>query len=294
MNLAELHLLAQDLWVIADMNLSDFYINPNVKICNSEIQERIFPSFLMHDRAISVSPRLINIGRWGRHLLLAFNTCTIVLKMSYKAKLIVTRNISHRDTIVSDRTRACILSLFSGKDRLFLIYTDPKQCGQVSVYPSIDTPKEFSYLGLDILDYSFTGRYLISESLKLLSLGKKKNLKSFLMDTSIIAWLDNEVASEAMFLANLNPMLDVTTELSSASAQRLAKILVNTYRGMLSHLTNDFMITERVPLTSLYSVYGHKTCMVCDSQIQKVNIEGKPTYWCPSCQGMNVNNGVVK
>jgi len=289
MNLAKLQCTIQDLNILNGRMMVEFDLKTDYVRHNSFPSNIIFPAFILNHKSFVMTPVLHKIGRWGRYLILSFSSCTILLKMSHRTNIYLTKGNLPKD--VEQANLACVLQLLDseGGEPLYLMYSDPANCGHLSIYPVNQTPSEFSYLGLDVLDSSFCGSYLIAESLKLLSTSRHRGLKSFLMDNRVIAYLDNDVASEVLFVTQLNPLLDVTHELSSTMAHKLAKSIVSTYQNMISHIKNDMFMTEIMPLSCFYAVYGKEICIVCNSKLQKESIEGKITYWCPNCQKHLIN-----
>ena len=285
MTLSESYLLANDLSVLKDQTLTDFYSADTYTHHNTFTISQIFPAIALG--SISMLPRVDRVGRWGRHIILTFSTCTMVFKMAYRTSIVITReayphNVRHTDI-------GCLLT-FGASDgqRMFLIYVDQMGCGQFTVYPVGQTPAEFSYLGMDVLDVGFTPQYLMSEAEKLDHLSSPMCVKSFIMSPNVIAWLDNEFASEALFLASIHPQMDVGTGLTYHNAVMLVKSFKMLYNRVMECARNDYCLTTPIPLSALYSVYGREggECVVCGSDIRKTQIDDRPTYWCPTCQAI--------
>lgn len=281
MNLAEIHLLAQDLSLLKNQTLSDFYTNDQYINKNEFSQSTIFPVIAV--AGVTMLPKLQFIGRWGRHIILTFSTCTVVVKMSYKTAIMVSRgvypeNLRHQDI-------AGLLT-FSGIDSLYLVYSDPLGCGSLSVYPAGTVPNEFSHLGIDVFDTLFTPQYLMSEIIKLAYSDRKKCVKSFLMSNSVIAWVDNEMISEALFLSGINPYLSAESGISYGNARVLVKSLKVLYFRAMAVVRNDWCLMKAPSINAIYSVYGREgaDCLMCGDRVLRGIIDGKSTYWCPNCQ----------
>jgi formamidopyrimidine-DNA glycosylase len=283
MTLANAYLLANDLLVLKDWTLDEFYSADAYTHHNEFTLASIFP--VIDIGGISMSPRLEGIGRWGRHIVLTFSTCTMVFKMGHRTSIMVTNNQYPSDLRHTDI--GCMLT-FTNQDSqtLFFIYADFAECGQFTVYPVGEVPAEFAYLGMDILDVGFTPQYLIAEATKLSHLKDSKCIKSFLMSPNVIAWLDNEIASEVLFLSGIHPMLSVETSLSFHSAVTLIKSFKILYTRILECVRNDYCLTSPMPIEALYSIFGRdgSECVMCGNTIQKILIEGRNTYVCPTCQ----------
>lgn len=288
MNLAEIQLLSNDLSVLKNGMVVEFDIKADYTKHNNFPNCAMFPSFMLNKKTFSLTPVLNNVSRWGRYLILSFSSCTVMFKMSHGTKVLVSKGSLPnygKHSVTSDDI-ACIVPMRNQAtgDIVYFIYADPLKCGHISVYPASETPEEFAHLGLDIMDSSFCGSYLISESLKLLSTSQTATLKEFLMNTNIIAYVDNEIACEAMFYARLNPFLNVTHELHSSQAHKLSNFLITTYKNMIAHLKNEEGIFDPAPISSLYTVFERDICIACDTKIEQKMVDNKLTYWCPNCQ----------
>jgi len=285
MTLAESYLLARDLSVIKDQTLTDFYSADEYTHHNTFSISQVFPAISMG--SVSMLPRVDRVGRWGRHIILTFSTCTMVFKMAYRTSILITReaypnNIRHSDI-------ACLLTFGSVEgQQLFFMYADKMGCGQFTVYPVGETPAEFSYLGMDVLDVGFTPQYLMSEAAKLTHLSNSMCIKSFIMSPNVIAWIDNEFASEVLFLAGIHPLTDVVTGLTYHNAVMLVKSFKMMYSRVMECARNDYCLTTPIPLSALYSIYDREDqeCVVCGAAIRKAQVDDRPTYWCPTCQAM--------
>lgn len=286
MTLAETYLLASDLRLLTNLNLTDFIIKNKYFQHNPIKEDMLFPITRMYGGAQTTYPRLLQIGRWGRNIIFKFTTCTVVIKMSYRSTLSVYRGSKSMVTDASDLIM-CFLESGgkSSSHNTYLFYKDVLRCGAVSVYQAGDVPEEFGYLGMDVLDSSFTGEYLISELFKETYENPTKNIKSFLMDRGVLAWIDNDIVSEVLFVMGICPASTVT-DFNPDGAAFLVKTIKTVYGRFISHMRNDFQNTDLVPISSLYSVFDRdgQECSVCDAIIQRTVIDGLVTYWCPKCQ----------
>jgi formamidopyrimidine-DNA glycosylase len=272
MTLSEVYLLANDLSVLKErpliaLSASSTYVRRNT----------FKPSVLYFPARFILGAKVI---RHGQYLALLFSTCTLVLKMAEQTSIVVCSK-------KTDRSDACLCLTFGTEaSKLYLTYNDPLNCGYYAVYSAGEVPSVFSNLGVDVLSPALTAQYLMSEVIKLSHLNNRVSIKSFLMNNSAIAWIDNEVASEALFLAGLHPQLDVESGLSYANAMLLIKSLKLLYSRILEIARNDYCLTKKIPVSVLYSVFNreHLPCVLCGQPIKKLVIDNKPTYMCPKCQ----------
>lgn len=158
---------------------------------------------------------------------------------------------------------------------------DTRRLGRVALCRDLD--EAFAGLGPDALTDLADGPTLG----RLLGLHRKVPLKTALMDQARIAGLGNIAALEACFRAELHPHrpLDglTTTELarlSDAIAQHLAHTLATT-------LGEDEIAYVSEGGENPFLVYGREgsPCPRCAGPIARVLAAGRPSFWCPGCQG---------
>lgn len=283
MNLAEIYLTTKDLNILQGARLDAVKIYDKYQNHNTFDLARILPVVESDLSYFDFRPRVIKMGRWGRHILVSFSTCTILFKMTAHTKIIVGRGSSPQNSL---EDAACLLTFMTDNGPFYFIYTDPLCCGYVSIYSVGVVPTEFSSLGLDILDSVFTGNYLMTEAMNRALTTQVCTVKEFIMDTSVIAWLDNDVASEVLFLSGIHPQLNITTELSMFKANYLVRSMVMLYYRMIECLQNDICSVVKSKPEDVFSIYGHDggECCICDTRIQKLVIAGFDTYVCSKCQ----------
>jgi formamidopyrimidine-DNA glycosylase len=119
---------------------------------------------------------------------------------------------------------------------------------------------------------------------------KKQPIKTFLMDMKIIAGIGNIYANECLFGAGINPSRPACS-LTIHDWQRLLPVL----RSILNHAIDcggstisDYLNAsgERGYFQVHFKVYGKKDqpCPRCGTPIEKVQLRGRASYFCPECQ----------
>jgi formamidopyrimidine-DNA glycosylase len=117
-------------------------------------------------------------------------------------------------------------------------------------------------------------------------------IKAWLLDQRNIAGIGNIYAAEILFRAGIDPRRPAAS-LAEAEVERLRiaipEVLTEAIAAMGTTLTDA---TWRGPKGELgtfgvrLSVYGRagEPCPVCNTPIQRVEIGGRGTYFCPTCQ----------
>jgi formamidopyrimidine-DNA glycosylase len=120
----------------------------------------------------------------------------------------------------------------------------------------------------------------------------KRNLKEFLLDQTKVCGLGNIYASEAMFLAKINPQIQA----NQVSAKKAA-ILFTKIREVLADSIAHGSTLNVNPENIDGSYYGggfenhwrvydreNEPCVNCETPIKRIVQSGRSTYFCPKCQ----------
>jgi len=130
-------------------------------------------------------------------------------------------------------------------------------------------------LGPDVLNSDFDFRKF-KESAK----GKKAMIKSFLMNQKIMVGIGNIYSDEILFQAKIHPKTRINT-LSENQLKKLFKIIKNVMKRSIDRradpdkLSDSFIIPHR---------NKSDKCPVCGSDIDKITVSGRSSYYCPNCQ----------
>lgn len=175
--------------------------------------------------------------------------------------------------------------IFSLDDNQELRYNDTRKFGRMYLVEKDKislTP--ISKLGLEPWDLKLDANYLQKKT------NKKKTIKSLLLDQSIIAGIGNIYADEILFMSKINPCKygkDLThkelnaiiknTQIVLQKAISLGGTTIHSYASVNG-------ITGRFQQELL--VHGKKglPCPNCHTEIEKITVNTRGTYYCPKCQ----------
>ena len=175
--------------------------------------------------------------------------------------------------------------LFSLNDKEELRYNDTRKFGKMHLVKKDElnlTP--ISKLGLEPWDEKLTTKYLKEK------INKKKAIKTLLLDQSIITGIGNIYADEILFLSKINPETngcDLTNKNLKDIIDNTRKVLEKAIEsgGTTIHTyTSVDGITGRFQQELL--VHGKKSspCPICKTEILKIVVGGRGTYYCRKCQ----------
>lgn len=212
--------------------------------------------------------------RRGKYLIFELDDYILVSHLRMEGKFYV-----EPDLKVKDKHTHLIISL---TDSRFIMYHDVRKFGRMQLYAKGTELTVLNKLGLEPFDQDLNIDYL-----------KKKcpahhELKEILLDQSIIAGIGNIYANEICFAMKVLP----DKQFFQLSDKQL-QALIDATRTILAAAIKDGGTTIRSYTSSLgvngkfqqhLMVHGQQICKVCGSQIKKVYLKGRGTYYCPKCQ----------
>lgn len=124
------------------------------------------------------------------------------------------------------------------------------------------------------------------------SRGRKRPVKSFLMDQDVIAGIGNIYACEILFRAGIHPCRKAC-DVSQAQWSRIAESMTAVLSEAVSCRGTTFsdwrdLFGNKGEYQNRVHVYGRKdqACRHCGSTIQRTAIGGRGTFFCPHCQAL--------
>lgn len=168
-----------------------------------------------------------------------------------------------------------------------LRYMDTRKFGKMFLIQkeNIDTIGPLKELGLEPFDKKLTPNYL-KEKIK----NKIIPIKTALLDQSIIAGIGNIYADEILFLSHVNPLKKSNTlkEKELNNIIKSTKEVLNKAIAKGGTTIHTYTSVDGIKGTYQDSLFVHnkekELCKVCQTQIKKIKVGGRGTYYCPHCQ----------
>ena len=168
-----------------------------------------------------------------------------------------------------------------------LRYMDTRKFGKMFLIQkeNIDTIGPLKELGLEPFDKKLTPNYL-KEKIK----NKTIPIKTALLDQSIIAGIGNIYADEILFLSHVNPLKKSNTlkEKELNNIIKSTKEVLNKAIAKGGTTIHTYTSVDGIKGTYQDSLFVHnkekELCKVCQTQIKKIKVGGRGTYYCPHCQ----------
>jgi formamidopyrimidine-DNA glycosylase len=221
---------------------------------------------------------VIKITRRGKYLLLQVTSGTLIIHLGMSGSLrVITQNLlptrhDHVDIVLSDKT--------------IIRYNDPRRFGAI-LWTANDpfTHPLLQAIGIEPLDEHFTGHYLQQKALK-----RHAPIKSFLMNSKMVAGIGNIYAAEALFLAKIHPMMPahaLTITECDNLVHAIKQILHNAIESGGTTL-KDFVNSEGKPgyFSQNLQVYGRAKlpCKICATLLESFQLGQRSTVFCGHCQ----------
>ena len=256
----------------------------NRKVVVAELfRERLAPFNPPPDFAAKLSgSTIMRVHRRGKHILFDLNngnTLIVHLRMSGRFMLLPLERENPKYTHAA----------FYFEDETRLVFQDQRHFGFMRIVETakLAEAKEIVKLAPEPFGEDFTPKYF-REILKT----SKKSLKEFLLDQTKVTGLGNIYASEAMFLARINPQIPAN-EVSAKKANVLFEKIREVLAESIAHGSTLNVNPENIDgsyygggFSYGWRVYDreNESCVVCKTEIKRLKQAGRSTYFCSKCQ----------
>ncbi|HYD15646.1 MAG TPA: bifunctional DNA-formamidopyrimidine glycosylase/DNA-(apurinic or apyrimidinic site) lyase [Hyphomicrobium sp.] len=174
-------------------------------------------------------------------------------------------------------------------------YSDPRRFGYMLLIPEAEFAEHpmMRGLGVEPLSEELTPAYLAKRAL-----GRRSDLKAFLMDQRIVAGLGNIYVCEALFRARLRPsrlasVLATRTGKPTPHAERLVAAIKSVLEAAIAaggSTLRDYRQADGSSgaFQNTFQVYGREgePCVRpgCRGTVQRSIQAGRSSFFCPVCQ----------
>lgn len=247
-----------------------------VNIYHEKIIE--FPSVKEFQKQI-INQQFIDIKRRGKWLMFELNDYYLLSHLRMEGKY----NIKKLNEQL-DKHEHVVFVLDSNQE---LRYNDVRKFGKMHLITKDDVYDQvpLKTLGLEPTDKSLTVKYL-KDKYK----SKSLPIKTVLLDQQIIVGIGNIYANEILFLSKINPLKPS----KKITNQELQLIIDNTNVVLKSAIeAGGTTIRSYTSSEGIHGRFQHKLlvhgrvgqeCFDCKTIIKKIKVNGRGTYYCPTCQ----------
>ncbi|MEG0076366.1 DNA-formamidopyrimidine glycosylase [Anaerorhabdus sp.] len=215
--------------------------------------------------------------RRGKYLLFILDDCILVSHLRMEGKYFY----SNKDEPINKHVHV-IFTLGNGKE---LRYQDTRKFGRMEILDIDSDINSFKKLGPEPWDASFTPSYCYQ------TLHKKTGpIKGALLDQSFVAGVGNIYADEICFKMGVDPRKPCKKitkknceDLVQATQETLTRAIELGGTTIRSY-TSSLGITGRFQLEVHVHGRFNELCPKCNTEIKKIRVATRGTYYCPHCQ----------
>lgn len=172
----------------------------------------------------------------------------------------------------------------------FIKYEDARRFGVIAIYDKSEYPNKEKIpllvnLGVEPFSDNFNASYIYN-----VMQNRNVATKKLLMDSNLICGVGNIYASEILFLCGINPST-LGKNLTKKDCENIRKHTIDVLSKSISlggSSISDYVHTNGVKgeMQNFYNTYGRygQQCKQCKSTIERINLGGRNSFFCPSCQ----------
>jgi formamidopyrimidine-DNA glycosylase len=188
----------------------------------------------------------------------------------------------------SDLQKHARVRIFIGED-WEIRFVDQRTFGQMWWIPPHKQPQEImtgmGKLGPEPFDPAFSIDYFTAKLQK-----SHRNIKTVILDQTLVAGLGNIYADESLFLSKIHPSTPAC-DLTPTQISLLRESAINVLTTSIEQGGTTFSNYLNVQGTNgnyggMAWVYNrtNQPCRVCQTPIEKIRLGGRGTHYCPECQ----------
>ncbi len=254
------------------------------KIIVAELaRERLAPANPPAEFALRLKDaKIMHVHRRGKHILFDLDnaeTLIVHLRMSGRFMLLPIERELPKYTH----------AIFYFEDETRLVFQDTRHFGFMRIVETANLyeSKELKKLAPEPFSDEFNPKYF-RDTLQT----SKKNLKAFLLDQTKVLGLGNIYASEALFLARIDPQI-AANKVSVRKANILFEKIREILRESIAHGSTLRVNPENIDgsyygggFENHWRVYDREKepCGTCETPVERIVQGGRSTYFCPRCQ----------
>ncbi len=247
------------------------------KIEKVNIIDKRITSLSKLDLKLLNGQKIIDIDRKGKYLIFIFEDYIMLSHLRMEGKYY----LYHENEENSKYARV----IFNLNENLKLIYDDVRRFGKMQLFKkeNFDIHIALPNLGNEPFDYDKETFFKIIHK-------QKKEIKTLLLDQSIIAGIGNIYADEILFKAKISPF-KCGFELSKQDTDNILFYAIETLNEAI--LLGGSTIRSYHPSRDINGrfqqqllAYGRekKPCLICNHKMIKRFLHGRSLTYCPNCQ----------
>ena len=247
-------------------NLEKCIINKKIK--NVKRKSKYLIIYLEEDKYL-----IIHLGMSGTLHIIRNNELNNITNLSFYHSKILPKKHNH-------------VEFFFNKFKI--VYNDPRRFGFIKLlFSKKEYLKYFNKIGPEPFEKKFSYDYLEKKLCY-----RKRNIKNFLLDQSIISGIGNIYANEILYYAKINPLKE-GEQINKNQIKKLMKFSIYVLKKSINRGGSTIKDFKNIKGTiglfqNEFKVYSRegKSCLnkKCKGKIKKIVISNRATYFCKFCQ----------
>lgn len=189
---------------------------------------------------------------------------------------------SKQPKLISNNHQRFMVARFTFSGGSFLTHNSIRKFGHMRLVNKGQLQQVLEKHGPEPLEKSFTWQKFH----QILTKKARANIKTMLMDQSVIAGIGNIYAQEALYFAGISPLRNagsLSEKESKALYSELRRIMQQAIRHHGSTVDNYSNLEGRGGFQNYLAVYQREQCEKKHS-LEKITLGGRGTAYCPICQ----------
>lgn len=278
--------------------LFELLIGKNVKTVSCDNQKS-FPNAKTDVDVFLINAKITNIRRRGKMLFIDLSSkYSLIVHLKMTGQMVYVGDDSQQRFGAGHPNRSLVNKLPDSSTRVTiglgeakLFFNDQRKFGWMRLEPTIeiDTLDYVKKLGPEPIEQGFTAKDFIERLLR----RKNSNIKSVLLDQTVMAGVGNIYADESLWGAMIHPTMLV----KNLSKKQINKLLVALKYVLELAIeqggSSDKNYVDAEGKKGSYMKFAKvfrregQACPRCGYEIVKSRVAGRGTHTCPNCQKAN-------
>lgn len=193
--------------------------------------------------------------------------------------------VNQVEDVLEEKFRKHIHVIFTMKDGGLLVYSDIRRFGELRLLEvEADHPPLLKMAPEPFADEAMDYFIACTKQPKY----EYKPIKEVIMDGQVISGCGNIYATEALFKMSIHPNR-AAGRISSARKKELFSVIVDVLQESIEaggSTISDYrnLSGESGSMQERLQMYGQKHCPTCGKETKRIQIAGRTSVYCPSCQ----------
>lgn len=229
----------------------------------------------------TIGLKIEDVDNIAKNIVIKLSKNTYIIFHLAMTGRILLREPSHKD----DNWVKVVLEIQKDKKTKNLKFTDMRQFGKVLVLDKLGLATLINKYGLNPLENSVTPEKFL-KAIK----SKRSNIKNVLLDQKIISGVGNIYATDSLFLSKIHPQVssqDITLDDAAKLLKSVRQVLKEGIKNRGSTLPDKMYVDifgNEGHQQNHFKIYLKQKCPIDNSKVEFIKINGRGTYFCPSCQ----------